>query len=69
MKKNYLKVLNVFLFIFFLNMAVTGAFRNFIPSDIYRLVHRFPGYLLILTVFLHLILNRKWIQTTYFRKK
>jgi heme A synthase len=64
-----LKVVNLILFIDFSILAITGILNYRIPYEIYTVIHPLSGYILITLVIIHITLNRKWIKTSYFKKK
>ena len=52
-----------------LNMAVTGLLGvDRIGDEIYKFVHVYPGYFLVVMIIFHLILNWDWIKSHYFKK-
>lgn len=65
-----LKVINVLLAIDLVIVAITALLHPIIVDlGLYRLLHVLPGTLFLLLVFSHLILNRGWIKSTYFKKR
>ncbi|MDC7125673.1 MAG: hypothetical protein PQJ46_08895 [Spirochaetales bacterium] len=65
-----LKVVNILLGIDFLLIAVTAILHNFIMvTGLYFYFHAVPGFLFLVLVCIHIILNRKWIKSNYFSGK
>ena len=65
-----LKVINLLLAIDFIIIAVTAIFNNLIQATgFYFFAHAIPGFLFLVLVICHLILNRKWIKANYGSKK
>jgi len=58
-----LKVLNPVLAILVLQQAVTGVLHDFIPVNVFEIIHPVAGIALTLCAILHLSLNWSWIKT------
>ena len=70
MKGKGLKIVNVLLLVDFLVIVTTAVLHEIlIPRGIYEPLHVLPGFLLVALVAIHLILNRRWIKNTYFKKE
>lgn len=69
MNVKWLRIVNVILGLDFLMMATTGLLRDWIPYDVFRMIHKPAGYLLVFLVITHVYLNRNWIKQNYFKKK
>ncbi len=61
-KQKKLKIVNIFLGLIMLVQALTGIFHSLLPYELFRLVHGIGGWLLILFVIFHVVLNRGWIK-------
>lgn len=69
-KGSVLRILNILLAADFLLIAGTAIFHELIiQTGYYRVVHAIPGFIFLVLVLAHLILNRKWIKTNYFKTK
>ena len=69
MKKNTaLKILNPILMLLLVNQAVTAIFSVKLPHEIFTILHKGGGTILITLAVLHLILNFNWVKASYFRK-
>lgn len=65
-----LRVVNLLLAVDLLLIAVTAILHDLIiPTGFYGPLHALPGFLFLALVIIHLILNRKWIKSNYFKKK
>lgn len=65
-----LRIVNVILAVDFLIIAFTAIFHELIiPTGYYGQFHALPGFLFIILVLIHIILNRKWIKSNYLKKK
>lgn len=64
-----LRIVNVVLALDFLVMATTGLFRDWIPYNVFRTIHRPAGYILVFLILVHIYLNKNWIIQNYFKKK
>lgn len=71
-KPQWLKVLNLVLFISLLVQALTGLvlfFSLFVTQiDVFIVIHKYNGLFLILLVGLHLWFNWSWIKINFFKK-
>lgn len=68
-KSAKLKVINLLLAIDLVIIAVTALLHSPIADlGLYRPLHVLPGTLFLLLAASHLILNRGWIKSTYFKK-
>ncbi|MBN1674553.1 MAG: hypothetical protein JXR37_26125 [Kiritimatiellae bacterium] len=69
MKRNTaLKVLNPILGLLVLGQAVSALLHDAMGDELFEGIHGGGGALLMLCVVLHLVLNRQWIQASYFRR-
>jgi Na+-translocating ferredoxin:NAD+ oxidoreductase RnfA subunit len=66
---NYLKQLNPILAIVAIVQFLSGMFSKFIPYEIFKVLHTTNGILFSIIVAIHIYLNWKWVQNTYFKKK
>ena len=70
MKTKALKIINLLLAVDFIVIALTAIFNDLIQATgYYYFVHAIPGFIFLILVTSHLILNRKWIKANYFTKK
>ena len=73
-KQSALKIVNIFLLVFFLLAAVSMILYRWGPSNLqgtmslYTL-HSYSGIFFFLVGIIHLLLNGTWIKNTYFKKK
>lgn len=67
-----LKVINPLLAIAFLMTAGGGLVRFFAPDlieySLFRAVHPKFGVAMVALAVIHIVLNGKWIKSTYFKK-
>ena len=69
MKRNTaLKILNPVLFVLFINQAVTALFRDKISNEIFEIFHQGGGFVFLVLIALHFILNFNWVKASYFSK-
>lgn len=72
-KKNWkpkaLKVLNPLIAILFLIQGASGLFSKVIGYQLFSIVHRPCGVLLIVGVIFHVYLNWSWVKASFFRPK
>jgi len=69
MKNQILKILNPIIGLLVLNQAITSSLNDYFPKKLFEFVHGGGGLLLVTGVTVHVIMNWKWVQTTYFKKK
>jgi hypothetical protein len=73
LKQKILRVLNVILFIDFLMLVIAQLIYQHHPElngeESVLQFHSLGGYLFILLVIIHFILNFPWIKNAYFKKK
>lgn len=67
-KTKALKWMNLLLALVFLSQAASAFLRTVIPYEIFRVLHGYGGYVLLMLVLLHVALNWRWV-TSQFRKK
>lgn len=67
-KQTSLKFINVIIAILILNQATTAILRGLIGREGFETLHEGGGLLLLLGVIVHVILNRGWIRTAFFKK-
>ena len=69
MKKNtVLKILNPIIALLLLCQASTALLMSALGHGAVEEIHETGGILLALGVLLHLILNWKWVKSSYFKK-
>lgn len=64
-----LRIINACIAVLLLNMFLTALFNDWIDSDVYEVVHIYPGILLGVFMIGHLYFNRAWIKKQYFSKR
>jgi len=64
-----LKIVNPLVAMVFMVLAGSGIFHEFIPYEIYRIIHPSAGYLFVILIAVHLYLNWGWIKTTIFKRR
>lgn len=67
-RQKLLKIVNVILGILFLDMAITGLLADYIPYDVYQLVHASVGRVFVLFAIAHITLNWNWVKNTLLKK-
>lgn len=71
MKKNkMLKIINPFLALFFLSQVTTGIFHDLLTEyshEAFEIIHGFGGFILVILVIIHIILNWQWIKTNFLK--
>ena len=72
-KQKILRVLNVLLFINFLIVVIAQLVYQYHPElngeEFVLKYHATGGYIFIILVILHFILNFRWVKNAYFKKK
>jgi len=63
-----LKILNPILFILLILQFLTGILQEKLAGEALSEIHEVTGIVLFLLILVHIILNRRWIMGTYFRK-
>lgn len=63
-----LKIINPILFILILSQGTTGLGHEYIPGELFEVIHFNGGRLIILFVIIHLALNWGWVKSNYFKK-
>jgi len=66
-KNKMLKLLNPVLALLIVTQALSGLLRFQLPPDVFEVVHKGGGIVLVAGVGLHLLLNFSWIRSTYWR--
>jgi hypothetical protein len=69
MHKNLLKSLNLILMISFLVQTFTIVSKQFVRSRMIHELHELNGYILIILVFGHVVLNLGWFKQNYLKRK
>ena len=67
-KNTALKITNAVLAVLILTQMLSGFFRASIPYKAFSIVHKDGAIVLLIVVITHIILNRNWIVSAYFRK-
>ena len=68
-KATLLKIVNVALFVFAVNQAVTGFLRGRINSNVYDLLHGKAAFVLVALALVHLILNWNWVKSALLKRR
>jgi hypothetical protein len=68
-KVKALKIVNLLLFLAFISQASTGMVRNFIDAELFAVIHRAGGILLLIFAVTHLILNWGWVKANFLKAK
>ncbi|MCX7726867.1 MAG: hypothetical protein N2053_08460 [Chitinispirillaceae bacterium] len=63
-----LKIINPIIGILFFFQAMGGIFHKFIPYTLFKTFHGPSGYILSVGILLHIILNRQWFISVFFKK-
>jgi hypothetical protein len=61
-----LKVLNPILAVLLLNQAATGFLADSLPHETFEVLHEGGGVALVVVALVHLLLNGRWIVSSYF---
>ena len=73
LKQKLLRVLNVILFLDFLILVIAQIIYQYHPElngeEGVLEFHEIGGYLFVILVVIHFILNFSWIKNAYFKKK
>lgn len=73
LKQKILRVLNVLLIINFLIVVIAQLIYQFHPElngeEFVLKYHSTGGYIFIILVVLHFILNFRWVKNAYFKRK
>lgn len=73
LKQKLLRVLNVILFLDFLVLVIAQIIYQYHPElngeESVLEFHEIGGYLFVILVVIHFILNFSWIKNAYFKKK
>ncbi len=68
MKKNKaLKIINPILLILLVNQAVTGLFGTQISHEMFTILHKGGGFVLVGLALVHLGLNFGWVKANFLR--
>jgi hypothetical protein len=67
-KKTALKIINVIIAILILNQAASAALRGLIGREAFELLHEGGGFLLLIGVIIHVILNWGWVKSAFHKK-
>jgi hypothetical protein len=69
MKRNTaLKILNLILLVLFVNQAVTVLFLAKLSHEVFEVLHKSGGAILLVLIAIHFILNFNWVKASYFHK-
>lgn len=67
-KTNALRIVNPVLALIVIAQALTGLLQEFIPYELFKLLHRAGGLLLIIAVATHVYLNWSWISAAFIKR-
>jgi hypothetical protein len=67
-KKSALKFINVVIAILILNQATTATLSDLIGHEAFEALHATGGFLLLLGVIIHVILNWGWVKSAFSKK-
>lgn len=68
MKTKVLKTLNPILAVLILTQAMSVILHDFLPGDVFKIIHKSCGVGLIIGIFLHLALNWNWVKANYLKR-
>jgi hypothetical protein len=68
-KQKALKIVNILLALMVVGIMTSAISHDFIDEAIFEKVHPLGGFILILLVVIHLILNWSWVKSVYFKVK
>ena len=69
MKKNtLLKIINFFVAILFIVQAGTGMGHSVLPDRVFS-IHGYTGFVFVVFVILHVVLNWTWIRSNFLKSK
>ncbi len=69
MKNAALKILNPILGLLVLSQLLTGMLHGHLSDELFEVVHKGGGSVLVVAAALHLLLNWSWVRNAYFRRK
>jgi hypothetical protein len=67
-KTTLLKIVNFFAAILFIVQAGTGIGHSVLPDQVFS-IHGFTGFIFVVFIVLHIILNWTWIRSSFFKGK
>jgi len=67
-KQEWLKVINVILFVLALLQVTTGLAHEVLNEELFETIHPPIGLLLAIGITIHVVLNWGWVKATYFKK-
>ena len=67
-KAELLKIVNIALFIFFLNQGISGFLHSKLPHEVFEILHEKGALVLMLLTAIHLYLNWSWIKSTFLKR-
>lgn len=67
-KNKMLKIINTVLAVLFLTQVLSGFLHDYIPGDIFEIVHEGGAVLLVFFLGLHIYLNWGWVKSSFFKK-
>jgi hypothetical protein len=67
-KSTLMKTVNLFVAVLFIIQAGTGMGRSVLPDSIFS-IHGYTGFVFIVFVILHIILNWTWIRSNFLKNK
>lgn len=68
-KNTALKIINPILALLIVTQLLSGMFNEYLPYEVFKVVHEWGGYLLATLIAIHLILNWNWVKANFFKKK
>jgi len=67
-KQKLLPIVNIIIFVLFLNQILTGYFRASLPSGWFPILHENGAALFLVAVILHIYLNFGWVKAQFKKK-
>ena len=68
-KNKALKIINPILAILLITQLLSGMFNEYLPYEVFEVVHEWGGFLFAILIVVHLILNWNWVKTNFFKKR
>lgn len=66
-KHQLLKIVNPILLLLFISQAGSGLLRHSLSHDVFEIIHEGGGIALIITSFIHLLLNWEWVRANFLK--
>jgi hypothetical protein len=67
-RNTFLKILNPVFGVLMLNQIASGLLREFLPYEVFVILHKRGGLVLAVIAVLHVILNWGWVKASFFRR-